>query len=331
VVIWSAAEPRRTGEVLFAPESGMGVFGRASSQEAPQRVSLTRQRPGLNVDCSSPVDTALSRKQLGVLRDGDGLVVTALGKQPMFVDGVQLQRCRVVPGQVVQLGERWQLLCAVRPLLLPEFVFHEVRFGRADAFELVGESAAMWGLRRAIEASSLEAPVLVSGPAGVPLDIVVTAVVGARRAHRVAASALVSGVPDVGDAVVVIDGVDTVGDAGQARLIATLVGRSGVVATASSSVLPALEAAFAQRIEVPGLDERRSDVPLLARHVLRSWARAGDADARRVMHGGAISIAPSVVRALVGRAWPNNDVGLAETMRRCLDVCEGDEIAEAPE
>ncbi|MEZ4317605.1 MAG: sigma 54-interacting transcriptional regulator [Myxococcota bacterium] len=63
-----------------------------------------------------------------------------------------------------------------------------------------------------------------------------------------------------------------------------------------------LLARFRHRLEVPGLERRPEDVPLLVTHLLRQ-ARAADASLSRFFDGDTPRITPRFVQALLGRAW----------------------------
>jgi DNA-binding NtrC family response regulator len=106
------------------------------------------------------------------------------------VNGVELDRQLVRPGDILELGNRLVLLCAARPARLggsPASPAHA--FGAADAHGLVGESPAAWQLRTEIAfAARRNGHVLILGPTGSGKELV------AESLHAVSArpGALVS-------------------------------------------------------------------------------------------------------------------------------------------
>ena len=76
------------------------------------------------------------------------------------------------------------------------------------------------------------------------------------------------------------------------------------------------------RINVPDVDARRDDVPLLTRHIVRRAARAGDELARRLVADGQRDpereIAIEVMRELLSRRYPLNVRELESTLWQAL-------------
>ena len=91
VVVWSASEPDRVGEVLFLPK-GRSVLGRYDSEEPPSDEPFllpVRQRPGRNED-APPLDLPLhvSRRQIEVIRGSSGpLTLIRVGKAAVVLNG----------------------------------------------------------------------------------------------------------------------------------------------------------------------------------------------------------------------------------------------------
>lgn len=91
-------------------------------------------------------------------------------------------------------------------------------------------------------------------------------------------------------------------------------------------------ARFRLRLTVPGLDERREDVPLLARHLLRRVARSDDDIARRfVDERGEPRLSFALVRALVGHTYRTHVRELETLLWIALAHAKGDVADVCPE
>lgn len=71
-------------------------------------------------------------------------------------------------------------------------------------------------------------------------------------------------------------------------------------------------------IHLPPLRERRSDVPLLARHYL--------AQCIRVYRRGPIALSPRALDWLAGQTWPGNVRQLKQTLERAVLIVDGDRL-----
>ena len=66
-----------------------------------------------------------------------------------------------------------------------------------------------------------------------------------------------------------------------------------------ASIKHDLFARFTFRVDVPPLEARREDIPLLVRHIIRRAARAGDEVAREMLPGGDVAAEPVIKRGLM--------------------------------
>jgi len=215
--------------------------------------------------------------------------------------------------------------------------------------EIVGPSAAAERLRREIEvAAESSSPVLICGESGSGRETV------ARRIHSsggsadrafvdvpsgalsgdAAEAALFGSDERPGRLTLAVGGVLFVEDAD--RLPAALQRRLAAATAASAretrglramASVPrdggALEPELRQlleviRIEVPGLRERREDVPLLAERFMRDLSREYGREAKR--------LAPDSLAALQAHDWPGNVRELRNTVERLLLFVEGDRV-----
>jgi two-component system nitrogen regulation response regulator GlnG/two-component system response regulator HydG len=91
-------------------------------------------------------------------------------------------------------------------------------------------------------------------------------------------------------------------------------------------------ARFRLRLTVPGLDERREDIPLLARHLLRRVASSDDDIAKRfVDERGEPRLSFALVRALVGHTYRTHVRELETLLWIALAHAKGDVADVCPE
>jgi two-component system nitrogen regulation response regulator GlnG/two-component system response regulator HydG len=84
-----------------------------------------------------------------------------------------------------------------------------------------------------------------------------------------------------------------------------------------------LAARLALRLTLPGLDERREDVPLLVRHLLRRRARKDAAIAARFFAGDEPRVSPDLMRAIVTHTWSTHVRELEGLLWRSLAESRG--------
>jgi two-component system nitrogen regulation response regulator GlnG/two-component system response regulator HydG len=88
-----------------------------------------------------------------------------------------------------------------------------------------------------------------------------------------------------------------------------------------------LAARFALRMRAPGLDERREDVPLIARWLLAKMVREGDAHAARfASEDGDPRIARDLAAALVSHVYATHAREIASILLRALVESRGDTV-----
>jgi two-component system nitrogen regulation response regulator GlnG/two-component system response regulator HydG len=127
-------------------------------------------RPGSPVRNHLLESTRLSRTQLLVFADSaEALRVRNVGQSRLFRSETQVDETLVRPGDRLRLGQQLLLLGIRRPawfgLPLDNFPMHP--FGGADLHGLIGESAAMWTIRRKIDLiARRQSHVLITGASG---------------------------------------------------------------------------------------------------------------------------------------------------------------------
>lgn len=149
---WSAEQPSRLGEIaVLLPVGQAQVLGRGEGEPGEPRTRFCRQRPG-TIDPGLPVAGAgLSRRQLVLTPQDDGLVVESVGRCELRVNGVRCSRAVVGAGDTIYLRRQILLLYMRRAAVIPKgrylapACWHD--FGEPDAQGILGEAPATWHLR----------------------------------------------------------------------------------------------------------------------------------------------------------------------------------------
>jgi len=382
-VIWAPGEGHLLGSSLL-PLRSPGVFGRGTDDPGGHpRLLLAWRRPGPTLRPDPPANAKLSRNQL-LLRasPSPSLLVENTGLCPMIYGGREVKTCEVFPGEVLLLGHQLAFLCLLQPAPLDAppapGAFAP---GEADPAGIVGESAAIWELRRSLHfASQRGEHALIQGPSGSGKELVASALHRqSPRASRPLVSRNAATIPEglvdaelfgnaknypnpgmaerpglIGQAdggTLFLDefaelphGVQAhllrVLDAGDYQRLGEATGRRSDfrLVAATNRPIEALKhdvaARFVLRLRVPDLNERRDDIPLLARHLLRRIA-ARDPDAvRRFFPGGDPATEPRVGRelvlALVQRSYATHVRELLALLWESIQHSPGDTLLAPP-
>jgi DNA-binding NtrC family response regulator len=178
VVVAAPGDPSRLGQSLWPAPGESGVFGRGGSRSGDPhpRLLLVRHRPGIFEPTEPFAMAAVSRAQLLVRSAGEAVSVENVGQARLLHNGVEARAARVVPGDVLEIGQQLAFLCVMRaPGQRAELPLHP--FGERDADGMVGESEAIWALRRAIAfVASRREHVLLRGPSGSGKELVAHAI-----------------------------------------------------------------------------------------------------------------------------------------------------------
>lgn len=197
VVAHCAEQPELMGAVLVPPPGDPGeevVWGRGGDEGGEgRRAILQRHRPGRVTPAGEVQSSRVSRVHLrltGQRRAGAErpfVDVTNVGRSPLVCNGEERQAFRAVHGDVLEVGKQIVFVCVERPALIAGPVVDEsFAFGEADAHGIVGESPAIWELRRRIGfVGPREGHVFVRGESGSGKELVAQALHAAsRRAGR---------------------------------------------------------------------------------------------------------------------------------------------------
>ncbi|MBV8756986.1 MAG: sigma-54-dependent Fis family transcriptional regulator [Deltaproteobacteria bacterium] len=186
VLVWSATDPARVGELLAPRGDGEpAVFGRGAAEGSEPRAELIRQRPGRD-EPTEPLDNPfLSRRHLVIAAEAGGVAIENLGKKALLHDGEPADSELVVrAGETIEIPGQAIFLCVDRPRALPATHVAIGMFGEPDAYGIVGESAAAWELRdQCARIGALSAHVLVLGESGTGKEL------GAQAIHAQSARA----------------------------------------------------------------------------------------------------------------------------------------------
>ncbi len=151
VLVWSAEEPLRAGEIAMLPEGKEHIFGRGEGESDETRVRFFRQRPGTLDAGPALAGAGLSRRQLSVRAKAGTLEVERIGRCELRVNGAPRDRSIVHPGDTLHLRRQVVLLFLRRPVLMPKGRYFPREcwgeFGDSDAQGILGESQAAWLLR----------------------------------------------------------------------------------------------------------------------------------------------------------------------------------------
>jgi two-component system nitrogen regulation response regulator GlnG/two-component system response regulator HydG len=384
-VIGCPDEDWRVGELalLAAPESSEPrLLGRGSAQPADPCARLTFARvSGGAIEAALPLGLSrISRVQALVRRCGPHAIeIRNLGRSELLHDGKPVDVARIRPGEAVQFGRQLLLLGVMRTpglrTLDDEFAAHS--FGRADRFGIVGESDAVWALRRRIAfVAARHGHVLIHGASGTGKELVACALhaLSDRRARGLVARNAATlpdgiidaelfgnvrnypnyGVPErpglIGQAhgtslfldefaelppgmqphlLRVLDGGDyqRLGEATARRSDFRLIAATN---RPLETIKEDLRARFAFVLELPDLNDRRDDVPLLAAHLLRQMAERDAQLAQRLFAQGDLQRAPrlsfALLRALVAHSYRSNVRELEAWLWRAIESSRGDEL-----
>ncbi len=164
---WSATGPEHVGETGFLSPFKWIALGRGGDA-----LRFAPHRPGEPHEGGAYLDgTGVSRVQGWMRASAVGVDLVNVGECPTLVNGVKLPRfegdpavavkngvfARLVPGDRIYLRGEELLVCVSRQRQLP---FHPAwgalhAFGGVDADRQIGESEAMWQLRRELTLAAL--------------------------------------------------------------------------------------------------------------------------------------------------------------------------------
>jgi hypothetical protein len=352
---WSKDEGERVGEIALVPGGtpGSATLGRSSGPagDGSSRVTFGRPRPGRAERTSTLQAPQISRDQLRFEGRRGGLRVQNVGRCPLLVNGLSTEAAELQPGDLVELKGVALFLCTARPWTLPappagSAAWPDFPFGQADAFGIVGESAAAWELRHRVAfVGPRPAHVLVRGPSGAGKELVAQAIHAlSPRAGRPIVSRNAATIPDglvdaelfgnaksypnpgmaerpglIGEAdrsTLFLDEFGELPLAAQSHLLRVLdqgeYHRLGdarprhtdlrlIAATnrPESALKEDVLARFRLRVELPDLNQRRDDIPLLVRHLLIRIGRSDPAIALRCFPEGDLERPPRLTATLM--------------------------------
>ena len=180
VIVWSASQMHRVGDVAFFPFGQELVVARGDDETLAQFV---RQRPG-EISAFDPHEgfltgNSISRRHLTVLATEEGLQIEHVGGCRTFVNGVERKSALLKPGDTVRFKGELVLLCVRRPRTLPGLRVLRVLqpYGEPDAAGIVGESPQAWCMRDQLATvAASDDHALIGGESGTGKELAVKAV-----------------------------------------------------------------------------------------------------------------------------------------------------------
>ena len=366
VIAWYRHAPKRVGEISLLPERGQPrCLGRGGGGEgdAFERTTFVRPRPGRPLLQAPLTCRKLSRRQLELHPARGGVRVVNVGRCPMIVNGQRTDEATLRQGDTVYLEHQLVLLLVKRPNRTPTCrsfdLTHAPRFGCADDFGIVGESAESWVVRDQLAFMARRAAhLLILGPSGVGKELAARAVHAmssrstapwiARNAATIPEglvdAELFGNIKDypnpgmrerrglIGEAdrgTLFLDEIGELPEALQAHLLRVLDAggeyqrlgdakpRTSDFRLVAATNRPAeelkhdLSARLPLRMMLSGLNNRREDIPLLARHILERIASEDEDLGRRFFEDWGTSeavprLAPELLIALLGVDYTTN-------------------------
>jgi DNA-binding NtrC family response regulator len=183
VILWSAEEPERVGEVAFIGGETL-VLGRGgtSSEDPTERARFLRRR-GASWQPTEPLTgSGISRRQCLLRATPEHIEVEQVGRCALRIDGLRADGGLLGVGRTLTLRDQLVLFCTRRPaqLALRHYSASDApNFGDPDADGIVGESAAAWELREQLAfAAGSNQHVLLLGESGSGKEL------SARALHR---------------------------------------------------------------------------------------------------------------------------------------------------
>ena len=371
-VLWCAHEPHRMGEVVVVDTFGPGTIGRGEG-DGVSRLKFRRIRPGSLKEMPPLESPSLSRNQLSIGVEKDGLRILNSGRCPLLINGDVQDEALVKRGDTVEIDGEMVFLCVSRPPFLEAGPScGEGQFGQPDAAGIVGDTPTIWDVRqRAKRVAEGDSHVIILGPSGCGKELVAQAIhaqtdsgskeMVSRNAATIPEGLVDAelfgnirnypnpGIPERMGLIGAADGstlfLDEIGELPerlQVHLLRLLdkgefqrLGDSkvrysrfrmiGATNRPTSSLKDDILARFRVRLVIPGLCERREDIPLLAVHLLRCM-RAKNPRLEGYFDGEWPRMTPSLMRALVCHSYTTHVRELDQILWACVDRSAGDFI-----
>jgi len=374
VVAWCVHDPSRVGETVIPGPAERVMVGRGAGGDHP-RARIVRRQPRGDAEQPPFADPRLSRDQLGLFQPNgvDRLRVERWGRRSMYVNGTAVAKAAEVGhGDLVRLGDR-MLFLVWRREDLPPAPHERVRFGQPDRHGIIGQSAAAWRLREAIERCRRDrVHVLVRGESGVGKELVANAIAGSEGPLvTVSGAQLEQGVidaelfgnlrnyPNPGmpereglfgraeNGTLYIDEFGELSHENQARFLRPL-NEHGMykrlgedddrphnvrVVAATNRPLDELRTDIPPRfrvVEVPPLRQRRTDVPILVRALLRKGARELTSWRHILDENEEPRVACELVEELLHDDLRLNVRGLDDLLEQAVGATPPGEVVRAP-
>jgi DNA-binding winged helix-turn-helix (wHTH) protein len=319
VVVWHRDDPDQLGALCFLPASGTVHLGRASDDNLIWFRHTPENRPGPR--CQPTQSPRISRQQLAIHPTATGLQVDNLGRCGLRLNGHSTKQGTAGLGTVIEIEREVSFLVTERPTSFPAVPGYDHPFGTPDVFGFVGESPDLWDLRHQISATRAgSGHVVIRGAEGTDRERVARALDATPYRWQDGASP-----PDtplwVADPCAWFSA--SAKDALALLRNAKRAGQRVVISLQHDEDLAFSHLShFPMRIDVPGLETLRPDLPFLAHHMLTEL-KAETPRAALCFQEGKAQFSPDWIQFLATRSWTANTaelrVLLVEAIHRTTD------------
>jgi len=302
VLVWSREQPRRIGERVFVSPNP-GSLGREAAH--PDQLSLLRPR-GATITGCGPLDSPrLSRRQVQLQAVGDHVRFTRTGQRRLLLDGEEAQEGFAHRGSCLEIDSE-AVFYVEGPWDPVPVGMTQLVWATPDHDGLIGESPAAWRHRRDLDQA---------GPGHVWI-------VGDRGSGRLRAARGLHrrGPPSrllAHDADRIAAGSTVIVPAALSTPFLARSDLRALIIADPETVPPRVQ----QRIDVPDLNARRADIPVIARQVLLEWTLTeARSMTKHIDERGEPKLSIELVRHLVQVDYPQNERSLRDILWESIET-----------
>jgi hypothetical protein len=282
--------------------------------DKPHQLSLVQVRGSRSTPTGALNSAHLSREQLRLKAQGAQLSIVRVGQRRLRVDGELTDQAMVHAGSTLEI-ESEALFYVEGPWQEVPAGLDAFPWGAPDTDGLIGESPAAWRHRRQLDDAGKRSDHLwIVGDRGSGR------LRAARATHRRGAPSRLL----MHDADRAAPGSTVIVPAAQsAAFLARDDIRALVIAEPETVPLR-----VPQRLDVPNLEQRRADIPLIARQILLEWTLTEARSlARHIDERGEPKLSIELVRYLLLTDFPDNERGLEDRLWESIETSPQSRLA----